>query len=101
LPDARCFFVITRSGQISNVFVFTRLYQVWTCLFEPCTKVVWKNPDKAGQTVDPLRLGRYSGRKQIAADIQKADGLPVTYEDTSDGLWHAMPVELDGYNAAA
>jgi hypothetical protein len=74
---------------------------VWTCLFEPCTKVVWKNPDKAGQTVDPLRLGRYSGRKQIAADIQKAAGLPVTYEDTSDGLWHAMPVELDGYNAAA
>jgi hypothetical protein len=34
-------------------------------------------------------------------NFQKAAGLPVTYEDTSDGLWHAMPVELDGYNAAA
>ena len=50
--------------------------QVWTCMYEPAARAIWKDPKRQGQQRDPARKpGKFFHRAQLAKQLRVDLGL--------------------------
>ena len=90
------------SGKVHPQLIFN-WDQVWTVLFEPLKRLLWKDPSSPGKFVDELK--GFFRRKLSRSEYQKTAGLHTipdalhTYASPNADLdtWDVTQAKLDGY----
>ena len=86
------------SGKVHPQLIFN-WDQVWTVLFEPLKRLLWKDPSSPGKFVDELK--GFFRRKLSRSEYQKTAGLPsqMPYASPNADLdtWDVTQAKLDGY----
>ena len=67
--------------------------QVWSCLYEPMRKTLWKTNEQGRK--DPL--SKFPLRQKIRASLQKHFGQPV---EERNRKWKVKLADIDGYGGA-
>ena len=90
------------SGKVHPQLIFN-WDQVWTVLFEPIKRLLWKDPSSAGKFVDELKW--FFRRKLSRSEYQKTAGLPsqMPYASPNADLdtWDVTQAKLDGYSGTS
>ena len=90
------------SGKVHPQLIFN-WDQVWTVLFEPLKRLLWKDPSSAGKLVDELK--GFFRRKLSRSEYQKTAGLPSQMPSASPNAnldtWDVTQAKLDGYSGTS